>query len=81
MKPKLQKLQQDPTLTLSTSTVGLWPKQRIDQHDYQTMTQCKIQDKHGHETCIDSYYAMEQQIREDAMLSRQIKEEEQNCVE
>ena len=39
---QLQKLQQDPTLTPSTSTVGMWPKQLGNQHDYHTITQGKV---------------------------------------
>ena len=42
------------------------------------MTQRKVQDAHDHETYINSYAAIEQVIKADAMLSRQIQEEEQN---
>ena len=41
------------------------------------MTQIKVQDTHDHDTYIDLHSAIEQQIRADAMLSRQIQEEEQ----
>ena len=34
VRMKLKKLQQDPTLTPSRSTVGVRPKQFVDQHDY-----------------------------------------------
>ena len=39
VRTKLQKLQHDPSLTPSTSTADLQPKQLINQHDYHTMTQ------------------------------------------
>ena len=34
---KLKKIQQDPTLTTSMSTVGLRPKQFVYKHDYDEM--------------------------------------------
>ena len=73
VRTKLQKLQHDPTLTPSTSTVDLQPKQFINQHDYHTITQSKVHDTHDHDTYTNSSYAIEQQIRLDAMLSRQIQ--------
>ena len=44
VKTKLQKLQQDHTLTPSMSMAGIRPKQFIDQHDYHVMKQGKEQD-------------------------------------
>ena len=61
--------------------VELQPKQPINQYDYCTMTQSKVQDIPNHDTYTTSYSAIVQQIRIDAMLSRQIQEEEQKCFE
>ena len=80
VKTKLQKLQ-DPTLTPSTSPVYIQLKQLINQHDYHTMTQGKVHDTHDHDTYTNLYSAIEQQVRIDAMLLRQIQAEEQKCFE
>ena len=77
MRTKLQKLQHDPTLTPPTSPVDLQPKQLINQHDYHTITQSKVHDQ-DHDTYTNSHSAMQQQIRLDDMLLRQIQPEEQN---
>ena len=42
VRAKLQKLQQDPSLTPSPHMVRLRPKQFIDQHDYHAMEQGKV---------------------------------------
>ena len=70
VRNKFQKLQHDPTLTPSTSTTDLWPKQFIKQHDCDTMTQSKLHDTHDFDTYTNVYSAIEQQIRLDVMLSR-----------
>ena len=77
VRTKLQKLQHDQTLTPTTNTADLWPKQLINQHDYYMMKHSWTQDTHEHDTYTDSYIARQQQIRLDAMLSWQIQAEEQ----
>ena len=42
VKTKLQKLLQDPMLTPSSSTVGLIPKQFVNQHYYDVVRQSKV---------------------------------------
>ena len=71
---KLQELQEDPTLKPSISTVGLRPKQFVDQYDYHVMKQDKVQYTND-DRYIGQYSMIEQQIRADAILSRQIYEE------
>ena len=44
------------------------------------MTQTKVHNTHDHGTYTNSYSAIEQQIRLDAMLLRQIQAVEQNIV-
>ena len=44
------------------------------------MTESKVHDTHDHDTYTNLYFAIEQQIRLDAMLSRQIQAEEQKCL-
>ena len=61
--------------------VGIGPKQIADQHDYHIMKQSKVQGAYGHDRYIDPYSTIEQQIRANAMLSRQIYGEEQNQFE
>ena len=61
--------------------VDLLPKQLINQHDYHTMTQAKAHDAHDHDTYTNSYSAIKQQIRLDAMLSKQIQVKEQKYFE
>ena len=73
VKTKLQKLQQDPTLTPSMSMAGIRPKQFVDQHDYHVMKQGTVQDTYDHDRCINPYFTIEQQIRADAMLQRRAK--------
>ena len=81
VQTKLQKLQQDPTLTPSMSTVGLRPKQFVDQHHYNIMKQGKTQDIHDNDRYIGQYSTIQWQIRADAMLSRLIYEEGQKQFE
>ena len=82
MEPNFKKkLQQDPTLTPSMSTEGLRPKQFIDQHDYHEMEQGKVQVIFENDMYIDLYSTVERQTRTDAILSRQIYEEEWNQFE
>ena len=73
---KLHKVQQDPTLTPSMSMVGLKPKQFVDHHDYHIMKQGKFQDTHDNDRYNGLHSSIEQQVRADAMLSRQIYKEE-----
>ena len=77
---KLQKLQHDLTLTPSTNTADLWPKQLINQHDYHKMTHSRTQDTHKHDTYTDSYIERQQQIRLNVVLSWQIQAEEQKYL-
>ena len=44
------------------------------------MTQSKVHYANDHDTYTNSYSAKEQQIRLDAMLSRQMQTEEQKCL-
>ena len=44
------------------------------------MTQSKVHDTHDQDTYTDSYAARQQQIRLDAMLSRQIQAKEHKCL-
>ena len=74
---KLQKLQKGPTLTPSMSTIGIRPKQFVDQHGYCIMKQGKAKGTYDHDRYIGPYSTNEQQIRTDAMLLGQIYEEEQ----
>ena len=67
VRTKLQKLQHDLTLTPSTNTADLQPKQLIIQHNYHTVAQSKVHDTHDHDTYTDSY-AARQQIRLYAMF-------------
>ena len=76
VKTELQKLQQDLTLTPSTSMVEIRPKQFVDQHDYHIMKQCTVQNTYDHDRHIGLYSTSEQQIRADAIFSRQIYNEE-----
>ena len=80
-RTKLIKLQQDPTLTPSMSTVGIRPKQFIGQHNYHEMEQGKVQVIHDNDMYIDLYSTVEQQIRADAILLSQIYEEEKKQFE
>ena len=63
------------------SMVGIRPKQFVDQHDYLVMKQSKVQGAYSHDRYIGLYSTIKQQIREKAMLSRQIYEEEQKQFE
>ena len=74
-RTKIQKLQQDPTVTPFMSMVELRSKQFIDLHDYHIMEQGKGQDTHDNYRHIGPYFTYEQQIKAD--FSRQIYEEEQ----
>ena len=58
------------------STVGLRSKQFIDQHDYHEIEWGKVQVTHNNDMYIDLYFTVEQQIRADAILFRQIYKEE-----
>ena len=71
-RPKLQKLQHEPTVTPSMSIVWPKPRQFVDPHDYHIMKQGKVQDAHDNDRYICKYSTIEQQIRAYAMLSRQI---------
>ena len=68
-------------LTPSTGTVGIRPKQFVEQHDYHIVEQGKVQDTHDNNRYIGLYSTTAQQIWADAMLSRQIYEEEQKQFE
>ena len=59
VKTKLQKLQ-DTTLKASPSTVGIRPKQFVDQHDYHVMKQSKVQGAYDHDRYIGPYSTIEQ---------------------
>ena len=63
------------------STVGLRPKQFIDQHNYHKMEQGKVQVTHDNDMYINLYSTVELHIRVDAILSRQTCEEEQKQFE
>ena len=80
LKSKLQTLQHDLTLTPSTDTADLWPRQLIIHHYYHVMTHSRTHDTHEHDTYTDLYIARQQQIKLDAMLSQQFQAEEQKCL-
>ena len=73
VRTKLDRLQQDPTQTPSTSIIGVRPHKL---QDYHNKDQGRIQVGHENDTCIDPYPAIGQQIQVDAILSRQLHEEE-----
>ena len=52
VKTKLQKLQQDSTLTPSMSMVGLLRKQFVEQHEYHVIKQGKAQDTQDNDIYI-----------------------------
>ena len=78
---KLKKLQQDPTLTSSMSTAGQRPKQFIDQHDYHEMEHGKVKVTHDNVMYINPCFTAGQQMRADALLSRQIYKKERRQFE
>ena len=63
VRTKLKRLQQDATLTPSMSTVGLRPKQFVDQNAYHNMEQGNIQVTHDNDMYINPYSTLEQQIK------------------
>ena len=63
------------------STVGLRSKQFIDQHDYHKMEQGKVQVTQDNDMYINLYFPVEQQIKVDAILFRQIYEDERKQFE
>ena len=75
VRTELQKQQQDPTLMPFMSMVGLRPKQFTDQHNYHIREEDKVQDTRDNDRYIGLCPTIEQQIRADAILSRQICEE------
>ena len=70
-----KKLQQDPTLTPSTSAVGLRSRQFIEQDDYHKMEQGTVQFTHDNDMYISSSSTVQHPIRADAILSRKIYKE------
>ena len=61
--------------------VGIRPKQFVDQHDYHIMKQSKGQGIYDHARYIGLYSTIEQQIRADTMLLRQIYKKEHKQFE
>ena len=61
--------------------VGIRPKQIVEQHDYHGKKQSKVQGAYDHNRYICSYSLIEQQIRADAMLLRQLYEDEKRQFE
>ena len=74
VRNKLNTLQKDPTQTPFMSLSGIWPRKIVEQdyQDYHNRDQGKIQD----DIYADQYPTIEQQIGMDAILSRQLHEEE-----
>ena len=58
------------------NTVGLRARHFVDQHEYHEMEKDKVQVEHDNDIYISLYSTVEQQIRADAISSRQIYEEE-----
>ena len=56
--------------------VGIRPKLFVNQHDYNVMTLSQIQGVFDDDRYIGQYSTIKQQIKVDAMLSRQIYDEE-----
>ena len=81
MKTKLQKLQQDPTWTAPMSMVGIKPEPFVNLHDYHVMKESEVQDAYDQDRYISLDFYNWKQIRADAMLSRQIYNEEQKQYE
>ena len=79
-EPNYKNYKKDPTLTPSTSMVELWPKQLINQHDYNTMTQSKVQDTHDHDRLHKLMFCNRKADKDRSYASRQIQEEEQNIL-
>ena len=75
VRTKLKRLQQDPTITSSMSIISLRPKQLGEQHDYHAIEEGRHQVRCENDMCSDPYTTIEQQIRFDAILSRQIYDE------
>ena len=69
-------MQQDQTQTPSMSITGIRPKWRFDSQDYYDREQARIQVNHENDMCIDPYPTIEQQVQADAILFRQLHEEE-----
>ena len=76
VRPKLDRLQQDPTQTPSTSIIGIMPKQLLDQQDFHDKDQGRTQAGHENYMYVDSYPTREQQIQADVKLPRHLHEEE-----
>ena len=75
METTLQNLQKGPTLImLLTCMVGIRPKQFVNHHNYHVMKESKVQSPYDDDRYIGPYSTIEQQIRADAMLLRQIYE-------
>ena len=58
--------------------IGIRPKQLIEPeyHDYPENEQDRIQMRHGHAMYVNQYDLIQKQIRADAILLRQLQEEE-----
>ena len=57
MRARLERIQQDPLLTPSTSMVSIGPKQLIEPeyHDYPENDQDRIQIRHEHAMYVNQY--------------------------
>ena len=59
IRTKLRRVQQDPTLTHSTSIVGLRLKQLGDQHDYDEIGQGRHPVRYENDMCINPHTTVE----------------------
>ena len=77
VRTKLNKIQQDPLLTPTTSLTGIKPKQLIEP-EYPEYYHHREQMIHEHATYPEQNDLIKKQIRADALLSRQLQEEERD---
>ena len=77
VKIRLNRIQQDPLLTPTTSVTGFKPKQLIgpEYHDYHEYDHYRKQMIHEHAMYLEKNDLIKKLIRADALLSRQLQEE------
>ena len=62
VRAKLDRFQQNPIQTPSTSIIGIRPDQPIEQHDYHETHQGRIQARNKNDMYIDPYPTREPQL-------------------
>ena len=78
VRMRLDRIQQDPLLTPTTSLTGIKPKQliRSDYQDYSVYDHYRHKMIHEHALYPEWNDSIEKQIREDVLVWRQLQEEE-----